>query len=131
LADDIELGLSGAGSCRAADPAPRCPTGKGTAVNPWQGRSSGKQPSKHQGKGNVRAACWGAQRGEQPLGVRGVVQLGFSLGKLQQDTACSVSWKYERDFAQRCERGAMFATSPGNLGNLSAVLVQQHKEGPE
>lgn len=107
------------------------PTGKETVVNPWQACSSEKQTSKHQGKGNIRETCWGAQRGEQPPGVQGVVQLGFSLGKLQQDTAFSVSWKHERDFAQRSERGAIFATSPRNLGDFSAILMQQHKEGPE
>lgn len=100
-------------------------------VNPWQACSSEKQISKHQGKGNIRETCWGVQHGEQPLGVQGVVQLGFSLGKLQQDTAFLVSWKRERDFAQRCEQGAMFATYPRNLGTFSAILMQQHKEGPE
>lgn len=78
------------------------PTGKETVVNPWQACSSEKQTSKHQGEGNIRETCWGARRGEQPLGLRGVVQLGFSLGKLQQDTASSVSRKYEHAFAQKC-----------------------------
>lgn len=59
------------------------PAGKETVLNRLWG--SQKQTSKHEGEGNIRGTCWGAERGKQ-LGARGVAQLGFSLGKLQQDT---------------------------------------------
>lgn len=114
LADDIEFIYSGVRSYRAAGLVLPASSWEGDSGQPLAGCSSGKQTSKHQGKGNIRETCWGAQRDEQPLGVRGVVQLGSSLGKLQQDTAFSVSRKYECNFARRCEQRAVFGTSPGN-----------------
>lgn len=61
----------------------------------------------------------------------GTCAAGFSLGKLQRDTGFLVWQKYEHDVAPRCEWGAIFAASPGNLRDLSAILMQQNKEGPE